>query len=455
MQIKDENAKATKRKLPKKLKLKTELVYEDNSPAPLCPLCPLRDSQKKNPKYIFNKIFGEPSFSSVKNNAKTPFSFRIEEVSFHHSGHKGFKLNVYIENDDSSITIHQSPMEEVIAVLSKPKLIKGLPDPTTIDASKKKTKKKKRKRSSSFDLLDDVELEAVSNGITGELESEFLGIIPLDSEEEIMDEIKPKTHEEKDGHATIPVGALIDSYRCLGSCFCCNLAIETESFFNPNKHRTSCDFATKVLPFLTFLGVTSSDNDLSTSTECTAKDTHSKLQISPFPDFPQTAGTSSFEEKKISVEEKKIESTPIDVMKALPIATPVQRMMNLGNISPVPLAVEQKKTTTFPVDEEKQEQVSYFNSAGCNAFYADAIKEENVSPYPLMFTQSRVPINPTKQDNISPLPFGTAPNRSTVMKQENITPLPFSANINSISDLDFDLEILDFPGRDDDIQCSV
>ena len=147
IQVKGEDGEPCERKLPP-LKLKAELVYEDNSPAPLRPLCPLRDSQKRNPTLILNEIRGGPRFSSL--NHPMVFSFRIEEVSFHHSGHTGFKLHVFPEEGFRSFPIHHQPMDEIVVVLSKPKLNKSILE--TIETSGVKDTKRKR---DSFDLFDE------------------------------------------------------------------------------------------------------------------------------------------------------------------------------------------------------------------------------------------------------------------------------------------------------------
>ncbi len=268
IQIKDQNGSPIKRKLPP-LTLTTSLVYEDDSPAPLVPLCPLRDSQKKNPKYILTKMFGEPRFSS--NNVPVEFSFRIEEVIFHHSGHKGFKLNVVSRaKNDNSFRIHQCPMEEVIVVLSKPKMCQTPVNYVeSSEKAKMDTRSRKRKRDVIDDNDDDDDDDAIDIFDETALDEEdftsdnFFDIVPADQDtksarsEDSSDEIKKK---EEDRLVVIPIGAIIDSYRCLDACFCCKVPIARDFFLFSNKHTMKCVFANEVLPLLILMGIPESYN---------------------------------------------------------------------------------------------------------------------------------------------------------------------------------------------------
>ena len=195
--------------------LKTELLYEDDSPAPQLPLCPLRDRQKKNPSPILNRLNGESNLSSK--NCPVEFVFRIEEVIFHHSGHKGFKLNVFLEKPIPSLTIHQAPMDDVIVVLSKPRRDQVF---TSLQSNP----------SSNHEEDGDGSDFVLGSDLTAE---EVLKLIPPDNEhddnndeDEVLEIAAPaKMSCKKDEVAIIPLGAIIDSYRCHEKCYCCNNVI--------------------------------------------------------------------------------------------------------------------------------------------------------------------------------------------------------------------------------------
>jgi hypothetical protein len=333
IQVKDEDGKACTRKLPS-LKLKTELVYDDDSPAPLRPLCPLRDSQKKNPSLIFNRIYGEPSIpaneseqgGSITTDPKK-FSFRIEEVTFHHSGHKGFKLFVSLKNEIQqipSLIIHQSPMDEVIVVLSKPKinLHQAMPDLIS-------TKNGKRKRN-KINQLDDSDDETANNDIdvnikVGEAFEHFnsshdlltnANQLPVSSDDEERSKVDVGIRE-KDEIVVIPLGALIDSYRCLDSCFCCNIPIKKEEFLSPSQHEASCIFATQVLPLLTLMGV--KESSIKVENISTETDADANLQLSPFSRRLPSTRNAAFKERNTNVDSQEKKSTVSTELKISPI----------------------------------------------------------------------------------------------------------------------------------------
>ena len=235
MQVKDENGKKYKGELPP-LKFSAELLYEDDSPVPLHPLNPLNNKQKQNPMMTFRKMKGEPRYSL--NNKPVRFWFRIEEVIFHHSSHKGFKLNICAKaKDHTHKCIHSFPMKEVIVVLSKPRSNATKQTTETIEPP---LKRKREENEDPFSLpQNQIMIE------DDDLSEEFFDLIDVNSPESIA----------KDTFAVIPVSALIDSYRCLDMCFCCDKTIAIDSFLLPKLHTKRCLFANEVLPLLQLMGV--------------------------------------------------------------------------------------------------------------------------------------------------------------------------------------------------------
>ena len=99
-------------------RLLTELVYENNLPTPLKPFCPLKD--RKTGKSSDKALFRCSEAIITRGKTQVPIRFRIEEVTFHHSGHDGFRLKISLANSQS-VVIHPATSSGFIIVLSKPK----------------------------------------------------------------------------------------------------------------------------------------------------------------------------------------------------------------------------------------------------------------------------------------------------------------------------------------------
>lgn len=184
------------------LKLLTELVYEDGSPTPLNPMCPLKDrkSGKTSNKALF-RMCSEPILSPGKFCAS--FSFRIEEVTFHHSGHHGFRLKISLAYSPL-LVIHPAVSSDIIVVLSKPK--------------------------SGLRIHDMRRCNALTISCTKKRKVSEL--------------------EEKDSKSAfeIPVIILINGYRVDGKCLCCKRDIFMKDFLERELHAESCAFATHIVP---------------------------------------------------------------------------------------------------------------------------------------------------------------------------------------------------------------
>ena len=94
-------------------------MYEDGSPTPPNPICPLKDRKTGKPssKALFR--CSEPIITP--GNARISIKFRIEEVTFHHSGHDGFRLKFSLLEGPLFVVVHPVTSSEIIVVLSKPK----------------------------------------------------------------------------------------------------------------------------------------------------------------------------------------------------------------------------------------------------------------------------------------------------------------------------------------------
>lgn len=187
------------------LQLITELVYSDGSPTPFMPLSPLKERKKTclSNKPLYRPLRPEPVLGP--NLALVPFCFRIEEVSFHHTGHTGFKLKVS-SSRNSPMMVHPGVLTENIIVLSKPKQdaksgISCYPM-TPITSS-----------SRNFPALQNCFIDNESNA--------FIAIDTLIS-----------GLRNKDGH-----------------CICCCKKI-LDDFFETRFHAESCHLVTNLFPFI-------------------------------------------------------------------------------------------------------------------------------------------------------------------------------------------------------------
>ena len=184
------------------LPITTSLVYSDGSPTPFMPLSPLKErkSSTTSRKTLYRPLRPEPVLGPDISMA--PFSFRIEEVSFHHPGHSGFKLKVSCARNCKKI-VHPGILTETIVVLSKPK---------------------------------------------HETKVESLNCALMSSN--AAKEVNPSTKNDK-LVVMIPSDKLINGLITESdTCHCCGKKIERKDFLSVDSHQDSCRFVLNVLPFI-------------------------------------------------------------------------------------------------------------------------------------------------------------------------------------------------------------
>lgn len=189
-------------KLVDGLELLTELVYEDGSPTPLKPICPLKDrkSGQISNKPLF-RMCAKPRILPGESCAS--FSFRIEEVTFHHSGHHGFKLKIS-PADSLPLIIHPATSSEILVVLSKPK--SGI----------------RKREIHQSDALSATQIKKRKVSVSAK--------------------------EDRQPMYEVPISLLITGYRVNGKCLSCMRNISIEKFLERGEHTGSCAFATLVVP---------------------------------------------------------------------------------------------------------------------------------------------------------------------------------------------------------------
>ena len=234
--------------------LKTELVYDDGDPAPLKPVAPVKKrlstakskSSKKNATAstcttateevsdlpLFRPMEDDPVVLEPDSDSKA-FSFRIEEVSFHHPDKVGFKLKVSPSTPQMPY-IHPGVMDETIIVLSKPKHKK-------LEESNNASKTKRGGRKS---ILGDLAIDATGSPAKKKARK-------VSKEEEDGD-------DEGGLNAVVPLSALIESLVIQGKCLSCNKKVASESFFSERSHKKTCSFRSSLLPSMSLSGVIAS-----------------------------------------------------------------------------------------------------------------------------------------------------------------------------------------------------
>ena len=90
--------------IPEGVRLITELVYEDGTPAPVATL-KQKEFKTGSTNLLFRPFSPEPIIGS--SSCRNEFIFRIEEVSFHHPGQSGVSVCIHVLNVCSFQSLHE------------------------------------------------------------------------------------------------------------------------------------------------------------------------------------------------------------------------------------------------------------------------------------------------------------------------------------------------------------
>ena len=218
--------------------LKTELIYSDGTATPNMPLSPLKERRARNAsrKTLYRPLVPDPTLRP--SNPSASFSFRIEEVSFHHPDKDGFKLMVLPANDN--YTIHPGVLEESITVLSKPKY----------DHSK--TKKRRGGRSGITNSGNSFETRpSKARKVSNECKTSPLGGVNM----------------------IISLNDFVDAFHIGSKCALCNAHIASSGqFLVEAAHTVKCMIRAKILPSHAISGTSvCRDHVVSTKLTCESK----------------------------------------------------------------------------------------------------------------------------------------------------------------------------------------
>eukprot|EP00592_Proboscia_alata_P011196 CAMPEP_0194365776 /NCGR_PEP_ID=MMETSP0174-20130528/13793_1 /TAXON_ID=216777 /ORGANISM="Proboscia alata, Strain PI-D3" /LENGTH=491 /DNA_ID=CAMNT_0039140617 /DNA_START=570 /DNA_END=2045 /DNA_ORIENTATION=- len=214
--------------------VKTELAYADGSATPFMPLAPLKERRStkisKNP--LYRALREDPII--VPGEGSQPFSFRIEEVSFHHSGQDGFKLKV-LPADSNIDRIHPAILRENIIVLSKPKH-----DPS----GKGKLPICDKLQTSDTVVYEGHNCSPSSNYSWPLMKKHF------SQERKTARRVSIHDINDIDTIATMTARELSEGLLFNGGeCHFCGQKTEPMNFFDSSMHKKSCRFIDEMLPF--------------------------------------------------------------------------------------------------------------------------------------------------------------------------------------------------------------
>jgi hypothetical protein len=283
-----------------KMKLGIKLVYEDGIPVPIMPIKPLKLARqnkddgivpRSDKPILCNLDCKDPELGGTTNS--TVFRFFLEEVSYHHHGHDGYKLRVSVQNLQN-IVIHPAVMKELIVVLSKPRRIsqehESFPqiagcvknvDSKTFLIQKRETfdggKSSKRKLSNPIQDHD------ASNKVFGTKRIKVEGDISF-------------TNPSNNGKSCVQISDILQAYRFNGVCFKCRSSVDIKKMLQPEYHADDCAFTEKLLPLFHNVDI----SKLTTDSESIAEH------------MVKIMDTKSFEETC----KKHIEKSPVELIDA-------------------------------------------------------------------------------------------------------------------------------------------
>jgi hypothetical protein len=212
---------------PNPIPFVAELLYDDFLPAPEFVLSShklRRNSTSENktkkpmkPMKLFTQLTRNPAILPYENKASV--TFRIEEVSFHHPGHTGFKVKVSALHDSQAI-IHPAILRDLVVVLSKPKYESGFDKKEECTQSNKSLKKR------NFGLMD-------TN------QSNFP---PLTIPRQV-------STGQTSNEAHVNLHNLADCFVRHGVCMCCKLEMQSsKDFYSTAAHKITCHAVMNLLP---------------------------------------------------------------------------------------------------------------------------------------------------------------------------------------------------------------
>ncbi len=170
--------------------------------------------------------------TAIKNQFTSTFS--VEEVSFHHAAHTGFRLKV-LPADPSNHHVLPGLMDEIIIVKSKPKLDRDLrPKGGRIMPYTSISEKTKIQNTTSQASISQSKYESM---YTSKRNRKSISSLKFDGS-------SMETEEEKD-FIHIPIEKINNFFTCEGNCcLFCNSDLKNVSGINPIDHMKNCVFHT-------------------------------------------------------------------------------------------------------------------------------------------------------------------------------------------------------------------
>jgi len=193
--------------------------------------------------------------------AVTDLKFLIQQVSFHHHGHDGFKIKVSLESGQD-LVIHPAIMKEMIAVLSKPKKMttktlkasnlnlvtpntrrplmivrhSGPGSPIATLAKTVQSRYRKKRKQSSVTINHGEKRVQRLRRTQG----------PKKKEKNTI----PPTTQKRVEMVPIPISVVMSGYQYNGKCLSCHSPFECCRFLQSASHSVHCKLAATILPIL-------------------------------------------------------------------------------------------------------------------------------------------------------------------------------------------------------------
>ncbi len=275
----DENGKLCSRNLPR-ISINTNLVYEDGFPVQTMPMKPLKMKARKkdrgvvrSQKPIYECLsdqlwLGEGKQSDV-------LIFTLNEVTYHHHGHDGFKIRACVEmNNHKGVVVHPAVLKPIITVLSKPrkvettemlqhdkvanlqlKLLKQVHKGAELVGTgytKAAENVKKRRGLSTVDEIGKKLKDSETNTTINRIANTSVARNRSDNDENN----KPIDRDGTLPPVSAPIMKILDAYKIAGKCAICYANIGVDQICRPEYHSTSCAFVDNLLPLLQHIDLT-------------------------------------------------------------------------------------------------------------------------------------------------------------------------------------------------------
>lgn len=234
------------------MKLRTELVYEDGIPVPIMPMKPLKITGRRHSsgtvsrseKPILRNLDCKQPYLG-KNKNSTLFRFLLEEVTYHHHGHDGYKLKVSVDNS-RNILVHPGVMKELLVVLSKPKRMNSEYNSCQQSAPTMKSMDRKTFVVQKREAVN--RCNSTKRKLSDFDDEPCFDTTHLVAKRSKVQDINSIISQSPNGKASIKISDILQAYGFNGMCFVCRSPVDIKTILRAEHHTVTCAFVEKLLP---------------------------------------------------------------------------------------------------------------------------------------------------------------------------------------------------------------